>query len=99
MAQRKIIWTRKAQSERKQILEYWIERNKSKTYSIKLNRLIKDTLKQLAKNPHIGRPSDFENVRAKIAGDYLVFYSYNEKELIVMSLWDSRRDEQTLTVT
>lgn len=60
MAKRKITWTKKANLERTEILEYWINRNKSKTYSTKLNELIKDTLKSLSENPHIGRKSDFD---------------------------------------
>lgn len=98
MAKRKITWTKKANLERKEILEYWINRNKSKTYSTKLNELIKDTLKSLSENPHIGRKSDFDNVRVKIVRDYLIFYSFDTKELIVLSVWDSRRDEQTIKV-
>ncbi len=39
MAKRTIKWTEKANFERKEILKYWINRNESKTYSIKLNKL------------------------------------------------------------
>ena len=47
MAKRKINWTEKANFERKEILDYWIRRNKSKNYSIKLNKLFIETLKQV----------------------------------------------------
>ena len=50
MAKRKINWTEKANLERKEILAYWIARNKYKSYSIKLNKLIIDTLNQVAEN-------------------------------------------------
>jgi plasmid stabilization system protein ParE len=33
----KIIWSLKAQEDRKQILNYWINRNKSTYYRVKLN--------------------------------------------------------------
>lgn len=33
MAKRKIIWTKSAKLERNEILKYWINRTKSKTYS------------------------------------------------------------------
>ncbi len=55
MAPRKINWTNKANLERQDILEYWINRNKSKIFSIKLNKLFVDGTKQIAKNPLIGR--------------------------------------------
>lgn len=95
MAERKIIWTKKAQVERKDILEYWIIRNRSKTFSIKLNKLIISTLQLLAENPKIGRKTDYNNVRVKIVRNYLIFYEFSDSLLIVLSIWDGRRDEQT----
>ena len=74
MAKRKIVWTQKANEERKDILAYWIERNQSKTYSIKLNNLIKDTVQIAALYPDTGRKTTFENIRVKIIHDYLLFY-------------------------
>lgn len=71
MAARKIIWTQKANIERRDILEYSIDRNKSKKFSIKLNKLIVGTIKQIAENPGIGRKTNLENVRVKIIRDYL----------------------------
>ncbi|KUY30548.1 type II toxin-antitoxin system RelE/ParE family toxin [Elizabethkingia ursingii] len=96
MAARKIIWTQKANLERKAILEYWIERNKSKKFSIKLNKLIISTIKQVAETPSIGRKTDLENVRVKIIRDYLLFYEFDEDYLKVLALWDGRRDENSL---
>ncbi len=96
MAARKIIWTQKANLERKAILEYWIERNKSKKFSIKLNKLIISTIKQIAETPSIGRKTDLENVRVKIIRDYLLFYEFDEDYLKVLALWDGRRDENSL---
>ncbi|WP_447951045.1 hypothetical protein [Chryseobacterium koreense] len=54
MAQRKINWTEKANFERKEILEYWISRNKSKSYSLKLNKLFIEAMKQVAEFPRTG---------------------------------------------
>ncbi|WP_260442046.1 type II toxin-antitoxin system RelE/ParE family toxin [Elizabethkingia anophelis] len=71
MAARKIIWTQKANIERRDILEYSIDRNKSKKFSIKLNKLIVGTIKQIAENPGIGRKTNLENIRVKIIRDYL----------------------------
>ncbi|MDV3865811.1 addiction module toxin RelE [Elizabethkingia anophelis] len=78
MAARKIIWMQKANIERRDILEYWIDRNKSKKFSIKLNKLIVGTIKQIAENPGIGRKTNLENIRVKIIRDYLLFYEFDE---------------------
>lgn len=99
MAKRKINWTEKANFERKEILEYWINRNKSKTYSIKLNKLFIETMKRVANYPEIGRKTDFdENVRLKIVRDYLMFYEFDEKQMKVLSVWDGNRDKRKLKI-
>ena len=96
MAARKINWTKEANCERKEILDYWINRNKSKSYSIKLNKLFINTLKQISANPEIGRKTDFENVRVKIVRDYLLFYEFDIKQIKVLSLLGGKRDYNTI---
>ena|SRR5690606_2458278 len=96
MAGRKIVWTNKANIERQDILDYWIMRNKSKSYSIKLNKLFIETLNVLSVHPNLGRKTDVSTIRVKIVRDYLIFYRVNKEELIVLSIWDSRRDDKKL---
>lgn len=95
---KKIIWTKKANEERKEILDYWIQRNQSKTYSIKLNKLIVETLTRLSVQPELGRKTDIENVRVKLVRDYLLFYEINKLDLIVLSIWDGRKNELNLKI-
>jgi plasmid stabilization system protein ParE len=92
MARRSITWTKTAIFEKKEILEYWINRNKSKTYSLKPNQLFIAELKTLSLNPEIGKKTKHENSRARIIRDYLLFYEILENELVVLSIWDSRRN-------
>ncbi|CAH0286425.1 type II toxin-antitoxin system RelE/ParE family toxin [Chryseobacterium sp. Bi04] len=94
MAKRKVIWTIKANRERKDILEYWLFRNKSKTFSVKLNKLILYNVGLLAEHPGIGRKTDVENVRVKIVKDYIIFYEFSDTELIILSVWDGRRNDE-----
>jgi toxin YoeB len=98
MAKRKIVWTQKANKERKEILVYWLERNQSKTYTIKLNKLIQETLQLCALYPDTGRKTSFENVRVKIIRDYLLFYEATKTTLVVLSIWDERRSDKTLNI-
>ncbi len=92
MAKRKIIWTKTANLERKEILEYWILRNKSKRFSVRLNYLILQTLEVLRENPTIGRLTNVNNVRVKLIREYLLMYEFTDSELIVLSIWDTRRN-------
>ncbi|MBK6977962.1 MAG: type II toxin-antitoxin system RelE/ParE family toxin [Cytophagaceae bacterium] len=98
MAPRKIVWTQKAQFERKEILEYWIIRNKSATYSIKLNKKIIETLRMLSFNPFLGRKSEIESIRIKLVKDYFLIYQITSEEIVVLSLWDSRRNPEMLKI-
>jgi len=54
---KQIIWTKSAQTDRKEILHYWSIRNQSNTYSKKLNGLINKAVKLIAAHPHIKRPA------------------------------------------
>jgi hypothetical protein len=92
MAQRKIIWTKTANEERKAILDYWINRNLSKQFSIRLNKMIIEVLQIIALYPETGRKTNGGNTRVKVIRDYLLFYDYNINEIIVLSIWDANRN-------
>ncbi|SKB85688.1 hypothetical protein SAMN05421800_11114 [Chryseobacterium balustinum] len=44
----KIVWSSKALFDKKEVLEFWISKNKSNVYSKKLNLLIEQKLKQIS---------------------------------------------------
>lgn len=93
MAKRKIIWTKTAKLERKDILAFWINKTKSKTYSTKLNTLFNEAVNLLSEQPKIGRLTNDKTTRINVVQDYLIFYAFNSKELIILSVWDGRRNE------
>lgn len=67
-----VIWSLRAQDDRKYILSYWIKRNKSKTYAQKLNQQFKEACRLLPAFPKIGKLTDEEHVRIKIVRDYFI---------------------------
>jgi toxin YoeB len=93
-----IIWTEKANIERQNILEFWAENNKSKVYSLKLNKLFISAIRDLSRRPNISRKTEFENVRVKIVRDYLIFYEIIKKEILILTVWDGRRDKKNLKI-
>lgn len=95
---RQIVWTITAQAERREILEYWFKRNKSKIYSRKLDKLFTIALQDISKNPLIGRKTEMSNVRVKIVRDYLLFYELTVSTIYVLSVWDGRRDNSTRAI-
>lgn len=93
---KRVTWTPRAQDERKEVLKYWARRTQSKTYSRKLNLLIKQAIRLIREYPQIGKPTDIDNVRIKIVRDYLIFYELVQDEIHILAFWDSRQDPEKL---
>jgi len=93
---RKIIWSPLAQRKRIQILRFWIEHNKSTSYSKKLNLLFKQATVLISEHPNIGRKTDIEGIRVKVVRGYLLFYEFNESDLYILTIWDSRQHPDKL---
>jgi addiction module RelE/StbE family toxin len=93
---KEVVWSLRAQKERKDILEYWRLRNKSNTYSKKLNQLFKESVKIIADFPQIGKPTEDINTRIKIVRDYLIIYEETESQIHILTIWDTRQDPEKL---
>ncbi|TAL67068.1 MAG: type II toxin-antitoxin system RelE/ParE family toxin [Bacteroidetes bacterium] len=89
---KRVIWSLQAHINRKEILQYWNERNKSNHYSRKLNEIIENSITQISIFPKIGIPTDFENVRCKTLKDYRIFYKVDSNSISILSIWDCRRN-------
>lgn len=48
---KQIIWSLRAQKNKKEIFKYWTNRNKSTRYSKKLNQLFKDAIQVRREHP------------------------------------------------
>lgn len=93
---KQVIWVLNAQKDRLAILSYWEQRNKSKTYSKKLDFRFREALKLISKYPLIGKPTLKASVRIKIVEDYLLVYEITRKYIVVLRIWDSRRNPEEL---
>lgn len=96
MAKRNVIWTKTADLQFVGILEYWVKRNKSNTYSKKLVKLVSDRTKQIAEMPLICKATNFKDVRVASLGNFSIYYKASEKEIIITAFWDNRQDPQKL---
>ncbi len=93
---KEIRWSIRANQDRIEILEYWIKRNQSNTYSIKLALLFEENIELLSQIPTIGKPTNLPDVRVKVVRDYLIFYRIMEELLEIIAIWDSRRNPKKL---
>jgi addiction module RelE/StbE family toxin len=71
---KQIIWSPRAKKELNEILEYWIEHNKSNAYSRKLTKLFKEAAQLIGGHPNMGKLTNDKTARFKIVRDYLIIY-------------------------
>lgn len=93
---KQIIWSQRAQDDRKQILEYWRNRNQSNTYGKNLDKKFREALNLIRDYPQIGKQTDDQKVRIKIVKDYLLIYEETPDNILLLTIWDSRQNPQQL---
>jgi plasmid stabilization system protein ParE len=98
MAKRKVVWSHRARIKLLMILEFYTERNKSKTYSKKLYTKFNKELSLLLIQPEIGIKTELEAVRGLIVDEFILFYEVKAEMIIVHSLWDSRQNPSDLRI-
>lgn len=98
MGKREIIWSAKAERKLFEILEFYSNKNKSRTYSIKLYQKIRTEINRLRVHPEIGIKTTLSSIRGLIIKDYVVFYEFNSKQIIIHTLWDNRQDPDKLKI-
>ena len=96
MAERKIIWTETAARQRRSILEYWLQRNQSPTFSLKLLRLSNEKANLIAENPLIYKAAEFPDTRVAAMGHFILFYKITDSAIIITAFWDNRQDPKEL---
>ena len=89
---KQVIWTKLAHENRKSILEYWTDRNKSNVYSKRLNQLFESTTELISKYPQIGKKTEMADVRVKIIKEYSLTYRENNTSIEILTIWDQRQD-------
>ena len=86
MAERKIIWTETAARQRRSILEYWLQRNQSPTFSLKLLRLSNEKANLIAENPLIYKAAEFPDTRVAPMGHFILFYKITDSAIYYYSI-------------
>ena len=92
MAKRKIVWSNRAKIRLYAILDFYIVRNKSKVYSIKLQKLISKEVNLLLKQPDLGLKTSENSTRGLIIENHIVYYEISGDKIIIHTIWDSRQN-------
>ena len=96
MVKRNVIWTRTADIQFVGVLEYWVKKNKSNTYSKKLVELVSERTKQIADKPLIYKATGFKDIRVASMGNFSIYYKFTDKEIIITAFWDNRQNPKNL---
>jgi plasmid stabilization system protein ParE len=91
---RRIIWSKRAQEDRKGIFSYWNKRNKSTVYSRKLNKLYNEAAEFVAENPNTGRVTKRKGIRVKFLSHFELIYKISTKEIQLLAIFDTRQDPE-----
>lgn len=71
---KQVEWTIGAQNDRREIFEFWNNRNHSKIYSRKLNHLKQENMRLIGIHSKLGRNYGSDNIRLSVVRDYLLVY-------------------------
>lgn len=93
---KRLVWSPIAREIRKEILQYWIRRNKSKRYSKKLNTLFEESAQQIADFPYSGISISGKVYRGKLIKDYYLLYKIKDDSIEILFIWDTRKDPADL---
>ena len=93
---KRIIWSQSASEDKINIFTYWNKRNKSKEYSIKLNKMFNAAINLLYIHSNIGKQTDFRDIRYLIVRHYNIYYRELEDCFRILAVWDARQDPSKL---
>lgn len=92
MAERKIIWSARAESELLKVLEFYINRNGNTTYSAKLLDRVEKSVLLLLSYPSLGHLTENGITRAVVKDKFMIFYEVGDLFIEIVSFWDTRQD-------
>jgi plasmid stabilization system protein ParE len=93
---KKIEWTQSSIVDRIQIYEYWLARNKSDSYSKKLEMLFSRTSLLLSEFPNLGTATSVQGVRVKVLKTFKIFYISEPDRILIVRIFDSRQRPENI---
>lgn len=93
---KKIEWTLTSIQDRFRIYHFWIDNNKSDSYSKKLEILFNEAAKLISEFPEIGTETDYPDLRVKVVKNYKLFYINQIDKIQIIRVWDSRQNPSDL---
>jgi hypothetical protein len=96
MGKKKVIWTKKAEIQMFAIMDYYANRNKSDSYSLKLKRAIDIKLSKIDFNVTLPKKASVKNIFYFVCNHISVFFTIESDNLYIILIWDERRNPALL---
>ena len=96
MVKRKIIWTKTAAFQRREILKYWTEKNGSTKYAEQLIRITASHIKVISNSPYSFKQTEIETIHESAMGHFSINYKITPDQIIVLAFWDNRQNPKKL---
>ena len=96
MGKKTIVWTPYANYQMFMILDYYTERNKSSEYSLKLYNALENILEKLDFSIILPQKTNLENIFYFTHNHISVVFSFNTKNIVVLTAIDDRRSPKEL---
>lgn len=96
MVKRNVVWTRTSDLQFIGILEYWVKKNKTNTFSKKLLKLVSERTNQIAEKPFIYKSTDFKDIRVASLRNFSIYHKVTDEQNIIAAFWDNRQDTKNL---
>jgi addiction module RelE/StbE family toxin len=91
-----IVWSQNSKNDLKNIKKFFNTRNQSAAYSNKLLKTFRDSANLIEKFPLLSISTEYDNVRGFVILEYIIFYEIMSEHILVLCIWDSRRDPEQL---
>lgn len=73
-----------------------VKKNGNKEYSQKIFKKLSKSTNLLKYYPEIGRVYSELNVRFLVIDNFQIFYDFNESEIQILHIWDSKKEKSNL---
>ena len=96
MAPKSIIWSSTAEFYFRRSLEFYTNRNRSKSYSQKVIAKVNESLSLLIQNPNLGRLDREFKIRVFVLDQFEIYYNPSELNIHILLVWDTRQNPKEL---
>jgi plasmid stabilization system protein ParE len=94
---KQVVWSERARKDLVSIKKFFDERNGNTNYSNKLLRQIRDETLLLKDYPSASIATEYKEFRGLIVSNYIVFHVHRPQGIIIVGVWDTRRNPKHLT--